>query len=310
MNQKKLNGRCLDELMTALKRNYSHYDRTGTDWPARTKKLRKKIVAAKSTKGWVDAVARFLSAAEDPHIWINYKGKTTGTYQRKFTPNITLKGIEAEIGKLERRNNNALVTQIEGDIAYINIPSWSGGKKAEIEALQGILAETRGSKAMIIDVRGNSGGDESLARGVAAWFVEGEQVYAKHQFRDASAKGGFGPVMERKIVGNEGDQRFDGPVAVLMGPVNISSCESFLLMMKQGKKVTLVGAKSGGSSGNPKPFVLENDVEVYIPSWRDIQLDGSSLEGVGIEPDVVVTAKKEEYELGDPVIPAGHSDLK
>lgn len=302
IDQKKLNGRSFDELMEHLKRDYSYYERKGIDWKARAKKFRRKIVAARSTKSWVAQVAKFLSAAEDPHLWINYKGKITGTYQRKFTANVSLKGIEAEIGKLERRNSSALVAKLEGGIGYLCVPTFAREKKKEIEAIQDILAELRDSKALILDLRGNGGGDETLARAVAAWFVEGEPVYSRHRFREANAKGGFGPVQERRIVGNSGDKRFEGPVAVLMGPVNMSSCESFLLMMKQGKKVTLIGAKSAGSSGNPQPHMLENDVEVYIPSWQDVQPDGSSLEGVGIKPDIEVKAKAGDFETGDPVI--------
>ena len=47
----------------------------------------------------------------------------------------------------------------------------------------------------------NSGGNELLARQVAAWFVAGTRTYAKNRYRERAGKDGFGPVLERQIEG-------------------------------------------------------------------------------------------------------------
>jgi len=99
------------------------------------------------------------------------------------------------------------------------------------------------------------------------------------------------------------------PCVVLMGPANISSCESFLLMMRAAG-CTLIGAKSGGSSGNPKPHDLGNGVSVMLPSWRNQTLDGRDLENVGIEPDVVVDADVARFKTTDPVLKAALEHLR
>jgi len=81
--------------------------------------------------------------------------------------------------------------------------------------------------------------------------------------------------------GNAEPKRFDKPTAVLIGPGVVSSAESFVLMMKQGEKVTLIGQPTCGSSGNPKPHKLENNVEVYLPSWKDMLPDGTASKARG-----------------------------
>ncbi|MBX3394895.1 MAG: hypothetical protein KF841_05970 [Phycisphaerae bacterium] len=302
LSQKELNEKSLDELLKALRDRYSYYDRKQIDWDRLVESHRKKILASKSTKVWIKRVAGMLSVCEDPHLWIQYRDKTTATYQLNFMPNFNLKGVEAEIGALTRRNRFALTADLGGGIAYLLILSWSGGDYLAQGDLQMVLAELRPSKGLILDVRPNGGGDESFARNVASWFVEGEHTYSKCCYRDVSAKGGFGPMIDRKIVGNPEDRRIKCPVIILMGPNNMSSCESFLLMMKQAKGVTLVGGKSSGSSGNPKALTLENDVTMFIPSWKDFMADGGVLEGVGIKPDIVVRVKPNEIEKGDPII--------
>lgn len=300
--QRELNEKCLDELIKALQNKYSYYDRKQIDWNRLIEKNREKIIASKNTKVWIKRVAGMLSVCEDLHLWIRYRDKTTATYQLDFQPNFNLKGVEAEIGALSRRNRFALTADLGDGIAYLLVPSWSGGDFLAQSGMQMILAELRTSNGLILDVRPNGGGDESFARNVASWFVEGEHVYSKCCYRNSSAEGGFGPMIDRTIVGNADDRRFNCPVIVLMGPNNTSSCESFLLMMKQGKRVTLLGAKSSGSSGNPNAVTLDNDVTMFIPSWKDYQADGEMLEGVGISPDVVLKVKAEELEKGDPII--------
>ena len=89
--------------------------------------------------------------------------------------------------------------------------------------------------------------------------------------------------------------RCTGPVVVLTGPACASSNEAFLLMMRaSGAK--LVGERSRGSSGNPRPVELDNGVVLYVPTWQALDADGKPLEGIGIAPDVEVP-----WGGGDPV---------
>jgi C-terminal processing protease CtpA/Prc len=86
-----------------------------------------------------------------------------------------------------------------------------------------------------------------------------------------------------------------------MGPVNMSSCEAFLLMMR-ATGATLVGGKSRGASGNPRPVDLGNGVVVFLPTWKAMRADGTVFEGQGIAPDLPVKAT--DFGERDPVIDA------
>ena len=97
--------------------------------------------------------------------------------------------------------------------------------------------------------------------------------------------------------------RFRGRVAVLIGPGTVSSCESFAMMMRRVPGCKLIGARTAGASGNPKPFDLGNGVTLFVPSWRDLDLDGACLEGRGLAPDIEVEADLGAFRNGhDPVL--------
>ena len=300
--QKKLNSRCLKELMKLLRTRYSYYKLRDVDWKTLEKKHRKKIIAAGSTRTWVKRVAKMLSAAEDMHLWINYRGVTTATCKRKVTHNVNIDGVKAVLPQCSWRNNCVMTARTDDGIGYILVSTLLREEEAQIAEVQNVLGEYRDCKALILDLRPNGGGAEPLAVPIAAWFIEGKKVYAKNVNRDPDAPGGFGPVNERTIQGNDESRRFKGPVAVLMGPGNMSSCEAFLLMLKQGENVTLIGERSFGASGNPQSYMLANGVEVFIPLWKAMRPDGACFEGKGIEPDIKVSAKPSQFKRGDPVL--------
>jgi C-terminal processing protease CtpA/Prc len=101
-------------------------------------------------------------------------------------------------------------------------------------------------------------------------------------------------------------RRYAGKVAVLCGPACMSSNETFLLMMRAaGAK--LIGARTYGSSGNPKPHDLGSGVTLMVPSWEETDAKGQPIEGRGIGPDV---AAEFGAAPGDGVIAAAVATLR
>jgi len=93
-----------------------------------------------------------------------------------------------------------------------------------------------------------------------------------------------------------------------MGAANMSSCESFLLMMACAPRAVLIGERSYGSSGNPGSFPLGNGVTAIIPRWVDLTPDGRELEGRGLEPDISIEYLPEA--MSDPVLSAARACLR
>jgi carboxyl-terminal processing protease len=179
-------------------------------------------------------------------------------------------------------------------VGYVRIGAWT---PSCADAAGRALDALKGQRALIVDVRPNSGGDDALALRLAGRFVERPTRYGWAEDRAAR---GFSPRRPQMLQPDGKRAHFRGRVAVLMGPRNMGGAESFLLMMRAAG-ATLVGARSYGASSEPQPHRLSNGVVVDLPSFRQYRDDGTLLEGNGVEPDVRVewpTAPTDDPVLG------------
>jgi carboxyl-terminal processing protease len=81
-------------------------------------------------------------------------------------------------------------------------------------------------------------------------------------------------------------------------------------MMRAAPKVLLVGDRSYGSSGNPKPHEIGGGISVLLPSWKDYLPNGTLLEGSGIVPDVSVPPGADDFQTTDPVLDVALARLR
>jgi len=251
-----------------------------------------------------------LAPANDLHLYFRVGDVAIPTATRSIPANMNFKSLAKIVPDWKAVNDVIYTGRFDDGIGYLLIATWGPADPALLDAAFDALSDFADCKALIVDVRPNSGGDEILARNFAGCFVAKSAVYSRNQYRDPAGKDGFGKVLDRVVEPTKGRPRFRKPTAVLMGPQNMSSCESFLLMMKQAKDCVLIGEKSWGSSGNPKPFDLGNGVTALIPSWKDMLPDGTVLEARGIEPDVAVSAKPADFDKHDPVLDAALKHLR
>jgi hypothetical protein len=298
--QKAENRKALDALQKVLAASYSYYDLRVRDWGKLVKQHEAAILGAKTTRGWASAVAAMLAATDDIHLSLRLGDSQFATGTRAVDPLFR-----------DRLLNKYFTTKSAGDhgirgrsddgIGYLMIGAWTNANA--VGAIETALEGLRDCKALVVDVRPNSGGDERLAQQIAAWFVEGTKVYAKNRYRTRPGKDGFGPILTRSVSGNQvAVRRYVGPVVVLTSRYVMSSNESFVLMMKQADDCTVVGQRTFGSSGNPKPHELGNGVTVVLPSWQDPRLDGTCFEGEGLAPDVEVAVGVVDLEQRDPIL--------
>ncbi|NLZ07551.1 MAG: hypothetical protein GXY19_20465 [Phycisphaerae bacterium] len=298
------NAQAAARLREAIDTQYSYKDLRGVDWAAVFAEHMPALEGAKNPAAFAEAVARLLAHARDMHIWIEVAGTTVQPFKRDIVRNYNLDTLAKVVPVFQKRSAVVYTGRFDNGVGYIRIDSWDSKHTEALEQVYVALGELASARGLVVDVRPNSGGAEPLAQKFAGCFIDKPVVYAKHVYRDASAPSGFGQTQERVLEPSKPRPKYRGKVAVLMGPANMSSCEAFLLMMKQVPGCKLVGAASYGSSGNPKPVDLGNGVTVYLPSWKALRPDGTCFEGQGIAPDFAVNATPVELEAADPVLQA------
>ena len=283
-----LNRESLTQLRSAIEDRYSHRDLRGVDWDARFAEFESRLIDAKTRAQFATLAGQLLEVARDIHIWLKVDDEIFASFRRSVSPNVDLELIKKTIPEFRFVNDAVATGRFQDGPAYLLIGTWRREQAGDIEAAAAWIDGLSSDDTLILDVRFNSGGAEQLAREIAGRFVEHPVVYAQHRFRDPSMPSGFSEIMTRTLNPMPSVPGFRGRTVVLMGPVNVSSCEAFLLMMKQVPQCTLMGEKSYGSSGNPQPISLSNGVTVFLPSWVAFTPDGDPFEEKGLSPDVHV----------------------
>lgn len=290
----------IDRLRKAIDKRYSYRDRLAIDWDARFAEFTPQLEAAKTWAEFARVTAELLAIAEDPHIWLTLGEQTIGTYHRDVEPNFNARTLPQLVPGWKLHNRAVATGKFDDGIGYVLIATWSIQNEADLEPAIEALQAFAAAPGIILDVRANGGGNELAARKIAGCFLDKSTLYARNVTRDPSSASGFTKTFDRIVEPCE--PAVKAPVAVLMGPKNMSSCESFLMMMAEAPRATLVGGPSYGSSGNPKPHELAEGLEVFLPSWKDMLIDGSLHEGTPLKPDVEVSASPADFADGDPVL--------
>ncbi|MBX3405947.1 MAG: hypothetical protein KF869_04200 [Phycisphaeraceae bacterium] len=299
---------CLDELRRAIDERYAYRDDRGLNWDDLFEQHHAEFESAATPAAFARATSRLLGWTGDLHCHVRIGEFVLPGGKRAVDPNFNGRLLDKLVPNLAKPHNAVVHGRFPDGVGYILIAGW-GSDPALAAAAHAALDSMLDAPGVIIDVRPNSGGDELVARGFAGRFVAEPAVYSRNQYRDPAAAGGLGPMIDRVVPPTPDRPRYTGRLAVLMGPACMSSCESFLLMMRHGAGAKLIGEKSWGSSGNPKPIELSCGVTVVLSSWRDFEPDGTLLEGRGIEPDVRVPASRQDLQTTDSVLEAGLKEL-
>lgn len=293
----------LKTLRESIGKRYSHRDRRGLDWDKLFAEAGPGIEGATSRAGLVQAIVKLLAPAEDPHLALVVDGRWVMTDLRKPEPNVSVEVLKKRV--TDWKHGPCISLGRVGDATYVLL---NGLEKGRCDGLPGawaklwpLLAETPG---LLIDLRGNQGGNEVFAQAIAGHFIEKPVPYVQSETIDPAAPSGFAPAVVRTLQPAAGVTPYRKPVVVLMGPLNGSSAEAFLLMFRAAGAV-LVGGRSRGTSANPQPVELCPGLTLMVPSWRARLLDGTPLEGVGIAPDLEIP----HVEGEDKVLDAGLAEL-
>lgn len=169
---------------------------------------------------------------------------------------------------------------LEG-FGYIRIASWGGDA---VEAFDAALEQFRDAPGLIIDVRGNGGGNDALAGQVAGRLLTEKQLFTRIQFRMYPF---WTPAMPH-YVGPRGPWTYTGPVVLLIDEGVFSSNDFFVGGLARSGRVTTVGRPTGAGSANPAVITLPGGARVRLSRWIESFADGTPVEGNGTRPDIEV----------------------
>ena len=290
-----------DSLWSTFDREYSYFVHKRIDWNELRTTYRPRAIASANQSAFIAVIREMLGHLHDLHVVLrDPAGATLATYTPQHFVNWDRTVWQQYLARASWTQAQGWGHGLLGGVPYLAIEGWNTNVRvADVDAA---LERYRNAPKLIIDVRMNPGGDDSIAFEIAGRFAQRSVETGYVRFRNGPAHTDFGPPIP-KTLNPRGPWRFTGSVLVLIGRRCASSNESFIEAMRQLPNVTLVGDQTAGASGNPGTFPLANGWSYTVSRWILYTADDRILEDVGIAPQIPVTATAADFAQGrDPVL--------
>jgi C-terminal processing protease CtpA/Prc len=243
-----------------------------------------------------------IGTLKDVHSWfVDPSGAAKDTYQ---SPRFVNWNRSLWVEDVRRHQNFPQQTNwgymMFGDIPYVYFGAWNRSqvKTADVDA---VFERFRNAPAMVIDVRANGGGDESLAQEFAGRFYDQPHIYRYGANRNGPRHSDM-ETPHAVVLAPRGSWQFKRPVLVLAGRGSFSATEDFVCMMRVLPHVTIAGDTTGGGSGNPGFYDLGDGWKYTVPRSIGYTSAMQIVEWNGIAPAVVIPMSNADVDAGrDPV---------
>jgi hypothetical protein len=295
------NADVFDAMWNEFDVRYSFFDVKRVNWDSLRVVYRPRAIAATSDAELASVLGGMLSSLSDRHVYLT-TGSTGRTILSKIDSVLPRNPFDARLidrqylqAKRATQGGHIEYGFVTPAIGYMRIPAFDGS--GWVDEIDEALAAMKSAQAMIVDVRGNRGGNHSIAVEAAGRFASSSVVYSYTKMRNGPAHSDF-TRLTPQVVYPAGPSQFRGPVAVLTNRVVYSSAEDFVLAMSALPTVTTMGDSTGGASGRPMARELPNGWTYQLSTWVEYTADQRVFENIGLPPDVYVGTDWSELSRG------------
>lgn len=283
--------------------NYAYFLHKDIDWDPIYSDHTNTFAAVNDGAAFAEALNGVLQSLHDWHVavrkpdgtWIGYGGTVTNNY-----PSTLLTDYTEGVPYTNVKGANVLYhAWVRGDLAHVVVDSLSTSDFAPITDadLDAVFLRYQHAAGLILDLRANSGGNETNARRIAERFTTLPRTYGYTRTRiPGTNHSTFTPLAAKTLEPGTGTG-YTGRVACLVGQRVMSSGEWFALMMRACPQVTLIGDRTRGATANPEEFSIPAlDVSYLISRWVGYSADQVAFEDLGIAPDIALPPGAGSYD--------------
>jgi len=293
---------------------YAFFEYKNIDWDSVYTVYHPQVTPQTSDRQLFSTLSSMLSILKDGHVTLdtpfgfyNYQDwwKTHPVnYKQSLIENGYLKNGFEVVG-----GGNIMFGRLNSELGYIHISKF-WGEKDWVFDFDIALESLRNCKGLVVDVRGNGGGQTKDSDYIASRFVPKKTLYAYVKWRNGPNHNDF-TAPEALYVEPADKWQYQNPVVLLTNRQCFSTTEAFILSMRILPNVTVVGDTTGGGSGNPIRRELPNGWIYQVPRWILFTPDMKPFEGIGLIPDISVNMKAEDFISGkDTILETAMSLLK
>jgi C-terminal processing protease CtpA/Prc len=180
------------------------------------------------------------------------------------------------------------VERLPGNLGYIRLDGFMDPSVGK-EPLLAAMTFLKNTEALIIDLRYNGGGTPLMIQELCSYFFNEEKVHLNSMyFRAGNRREEFWT--HEKV---EGPRYLNKPVYLLTSAFTFSGAEECAYNFQTQKRGTIVGETTGGGAHPGGMFSVADHFAIFIPTGRAINpVTGTNWEGVGVKPDVAISAEQ------------------
>jgi carboxyl-terminal processing protease len=177
------------------------------------------------------------------------------------------------------------VRRLANDIGYIR---FSGFLSSVFDNVLQAIDEFHDSPALIIDLRGNPGGQFFVRAGIASQLVGTPELFIRYQYRDR-LEGAYLDTVTNA---------YRGKVVILVDEYSTSSSEEFSGSLQALGRATIIGSQTPGICLVMNIKTLPYGTILVYPIAESQTADGRVLENNGVVPDIEVALDRAELQQG------------
>lgn len=233
--------------------------------------------------------ADLRSVNGDLHMSVSNKTIPKKSKTKKSSINVDTYGKWSNYGFNE-------IKVLDGNIGYLKISHFTNWKSFEAakKVITSSINSLKNTDALILDVRNNPGGFESIVAYLISYFYDGASIHlSDYYYRYANKRYGV-----HTTVDIPGTKLPDIPLYVLVNGRTASAGESLAYMLKHLKRATVVGEVTAGAGNGAMRHRVNDEFTVTIASETTINtVTKTSFEKVGVIPNIK-TNSEDAYNTG------------
>ena len=281
-----------DILWNELDQKYSFFELKKIDWDSVYNVYRPQVTSDMSREDLFNVMANMLNTLKDGHVNLRSEFNISKyekwflDYPANFSREIILYHYLGEDYKI---TGPFLHKEIQG-VGYIRYGSFQS--PVDDEDLDYVYNLYKDSNGIIIDIRGNEGGDPANGFRILDRIVDERKLIYRHAFKSGPGHNQFESFKDVFLQPDGEKIKYDKKVVVLTNRLVYSAANYFSAVCKV-YGIPLIGDQTGGGGGAPAGSELPNGFHVNYSASVCLMPDGYNIEN-GIPPDIKVDLNDED----------------
>ncbi|MFY9557799.1 MAG: S41 family peptidase [Blastocatellia bacterium] len=288
-----------EHLWKTYDRNYALFGAKHIDWDALYKVYRPRVTSKTTDDELFQILADMLGNLNDNHVRLISPKRQ---FQSGILGQMKMEDFSLDLVKQKylKGKSKPLVDGVfdygwlTDSIGYFHFRGFGRLDQTRL-AIDEIVKEFKDAKAIVVDVRGNGGGDDRVGKLIADRFAAQKRLYMKTAIRNGPRRDDF-TAWKYWYVEPGGPTQFTRPVILLTHRHSVSAAENFALAMRVLPNVTVVGDATSGVFADVYGDRLPNGWRFSVSFKLFIDPTGFCWEGIGVPSDIREVNTKQDIE--------------